>query len=182
MWLILPSAIGLAVSAEFGWRGFLIPHLMKLGMAPLRVSSFIGVLHAIYTIIPTVVQHHDLISSGSMMDNNPANFLNKVSIVMLYGPSISFPVNITLCWIYFLSKGSLLLTTLSHGYLYATIYLIGDELFDGDLSVRVQNVSILALLFMGLSIVPAIFLLQDGIDRNKRQQERSNKEKEKKSD
>jgi hypothetical protein len=178
MWLLLPSTIGLAVSAEFGWRGFLIPHLMKHGMAPLRVASVIGIFQAIYVIFPTIVQHHDLISKNAK--DNRQNIWNLISLILLYGPSISFPVSIILCWIYLTSKGSLLLTTVSHGYLYATIFLIGGQLFDHDLSKRVKNVAVFALIVIALSIIPAVSLFQDGIARNKRLQLQQQKNEESK--
>jgi uncharacterized protein len=118
MGLILPG-LGLGITAgvmeEFGWRGFLLPHLLKR-FSPLASTLLLG-------IVIWGGLWHGYADYFGLGDKGLAFW----PLVLLLGPGILTAWSLVMTRVYELTKGSLLISILMHASISSSALIFGQQ-------------------------------------------------------
>ncbi len=115
--LIAPGlGIGLAAGLmeEVGWRGFLLPHLLKRH-TPLVSSLLIGLIWG--------GLWHGYADYFGIAGEGPAVWL----VILLLGPGVLTAWSLILTWVYGRTRGSLLLSILMHASISSSALIFGQK-------------------------------------------------------
>jgi membrane protease YdiL (CAAX protease family) len=114
--LLLPGlalGLGAGLMEEFGWRGFLLPHLLRCH-SPLRSALFVGLVWG--------GLWHGYADYFGIAGQGPAFW----ALLLLLGPGLLGAWSLVLTVVYCHTRGSLLLSVLMHASISSTALVLGQ--------------------------------------------------------
>lgn len=137
-------ALGIAagLSEEFGWRGFLLPHLLKK-YSPLTATLLIG-----------------FVFWGGLWHGYADYFgiggkgIYSLLLILLLGPGLLTAWSLILTWVYKGTKGSLLMSILVHASISSSALIFGQKYASNSEELAWTAVSVVLALLVSSLIWP----------------------------